>query len=319
VPPGIADLSVSRATKGALVPLIDHVALVSLTSDVTTRALLQVAAAVQKQVTRDFSPSWGFPATVDAFDDLASVPSDYHQVVIFNDPTELVGRLEFAIGTQAADRLIARFDAQLLQGIHLNEFTRQPFALVALSDTWSVTVSHEILELIADPFGNRLVAAAVPDDADRRVNYLLEVCDPCQSIWYPVNGVPVSDFITPRYFDPVRFEGTRYSFTGELEYPLHILDGGYVTWIDPRDSGLYQLRGGEPGPVLLIDVADLARGSEPLRSVVDAHPQTPRITTQTLRPAASAAAAAGAYGAVMEASEGVALRTAEAVVSLADL
>ena len=35
--------------------------------------------------------------------------------------------------------------------------------------------------------------------------------------WYPVNGVPVSDFYTPRYFEPVRTDGTRYSFTGEIE------------------------------------------------------------------------------------------------------
>ena len=292
-------------------PLIDHVALVSLTSDVPTRALLQVAAAVQKQVTRDFWPTWGLPATVDAFEDLSSVPSDYHQVALFGDPAELVGRLEFAIGPQNATRLIAQFDRDQLQGIHLNEFTRQPFALVALSENWSVTASHEILELIADPYGNRLVAAAVPGDPDRRVNYLLEVCDPCQSVWYPVNGVPVSDFLTPRYFDPVRLDGTRYSFTGELEYPLHILDGGYVTWIDPRDSGLYQLRAGESGPVLLVDVADLARSSAPLRSVVDSNPQTPRVTAQTIRPARSSMAASGAYGAMVAASE--------AVASLADL
>ena len=57
--------------------------------------------------------------------------------------------------------------------------------------------------MIADPFGNRLVAAMHPLDPRQRVKYLLEICDPCQAMWYPVNGVPVSDFYTPRYFDPV--------------------------------------------------------------------------------------------------------------------
>ena len=51
-------------------PLTDYVALVSLTSDIPTRTLLQVTAALQKQVTRDFGPIWGLPATIDAFDHL---------------------------------------------------------------------------------------------------------------------------------------------------------------------------------------------------------------------------------------------------------
>jgi hypothetical protein len=65
------------------VPLTEHVALVSLTSDTSTRSLLQVAAALQKQVTRDFSAIWNVRATVDAFADLSSVPNDYYPVVVF--------------------------------------------------------------------------------------------------------------------------------------------------------------------------------------------------------------------------------------------
>ena len=47
--------------KGKLVPLTDHIALVSLTSEVSTRLFLQATAAVQKQITRDFAPSGGCP------------------------------------------------------------------------------------------------------------------------------------------------------------------------------------------------------------------------------------------------------------------
>ena len=200
-------------------PLTDHVALVSLTSDVPTRSFLQAAAAIQKQITRDFTPIWGLPATVDAFEDLASVPSDYHPVVLFGDPKEVEERLQFAVGWEYAEDLIDDFEKDRLSGLHLNAFTRQPFALVEASDTWSVTLSHEVLEMITDPFGNRLIAAAHPLDRAQRVKYLLEVCDPCQTVWYPVNGVPVADFFTPRYFDPVRVDRSRYSFTGALEYP----------------------------------------------------------------------------------------------------
>ena len=82
-------------------PLTDHVALVSLTRDIPMRNLLQAAAAVQKQLTRDFMPFWGLRATVDAFEDLESVPSDYHPVVMFGDADELIGRLDGAIGRGA--------------------------------------------------------------------------------------------------------------------------------------------------------------------------------------------------------------------------
>jgi hypothetical protein len=77
-----------------------------------------------------------------------------------------------------------------------------------------------------------------------RVKYLVEICDPCQAIWYPVNGVPVADFYTLRYFDPVAITGSRYSFTDSIERPLEILDGGYLTFLDPQDSALYQIHAG---------------------------------------------------------------------------
>jgi hypothetical protein len=298
------------------VPLTDHVALVSLTSYVSTKNLLRAAAAVQKQITRDFMPFWGLPATVDAFEDLESVPSDYHPVVVFGDPDELAGRLDFAIGREYTEQLIDDFERDRLSGLHLNAFTRQPFALVAASDTWSVTLSHEVLEMITDPFGNRLIAAAHPLDRRQRVKYLLEICDPCQAMWYPVNGVPVADFCTPRYYDPVEVERSRYCFTGAVERPLQILDGGYLSWIDPADSGLYQLGAGETQPVLLADLVQLARSTAPLRTVVDTNPRTPQLTGEVLTPAGSVAAPS-AYDAVREASEGSGLRTAQAVVSLA--
>jgi hypothetical protein len=298
-----------------LVPLTDHVAVVSLTSEVSTRSLMRAAAAVQKQITRDFTPFWGLRATVDAFEDLSSIPSDYRPVIVFGDADELAGRLEFAIGEQEAAQLIDDFERDRMSGLHLNAFTREPFALVSSEDAWSVTLSHEVMEMIADPFGNRLVAAAHPLDQRQRVKYLLEICDPCQVFWYPVNGVPVSDFYTPRYFDPVGVDRSRYSFTGALEYPRQIREGGFLCWIDPNDSSLYQLGAGMTEPVLLADLMQLQRSTAPLRTIVDS--RTPPVMQELLRPASSAPAAAEAYEAVLEASEGAALRTREALISLA--
>ena len=286
-----------------------------MASEVPTRDLQLVAAAVQKQVTRDFAPLWGIAATVDAFEDLSSVPSDYRPVVLFGDPEELTSRLESLLGEQPAQAVINALESDQVAGIHLTAITRQPFSLASVEGAWPVTVSHETLEMLADPYGNRLVAAAHPLDRARRVCYLLEVCDPCLSTYYTVNGVPVSDFYTPQYFDPVRIQSVRYSFTGAIEYPLDILEGGYVSWIDSRDSSLYQLQAGGQ-PILLSGPGELAGSGISLRTVVDANPHTPRPGVGPLRRAPSAIAGDEANIGVMEASAGTAERTAEAVLSL---
>jgi hypothetical protein len=299
------------------VPLTNYIALVSLTSDVPMRDLTQIASALQKQVTRDFAPFWGISATVDAFEDLMTMPTDYHPVVVFGTSEELAGHLEAAIGVEGAADLRNLFDRDVLQGLHLNAYNRQPYALVEASEGVSVTLSHEVLEMVADPYGNHLVGAAHPLERARRVNYLLEVCDPCLATWYPVNGIPVSDFYTPGYFDPVRTDGTRYSFTGEIKQPLELLEGGYISYLDPLDSAMYQLQEGAPAPFLLADADALSRGSLPLRTLVDADPRTPSVADAELRPAASVEAAAGIFGGVREAARGNALRTLEAVYSLA--
>jgi hypothetical protein len=297
------------------VPLTEHVAIVSLTPQAPMGSLVQVAAAVQKQVTRDFTPLWGIPATVDAFADLTSVPSDYHPVVLFGDPGELSSRLEPLLGAQPGQTMLDAVASGQADGLHLTALTRQPLALVSAAGAWPVTVSHETLEMLADPYGNRLVAAAHPLERSQRVLYLVEICDPCESMYYTVNGLPVSDFYTPHYFDPVRSDSVRYSFTGAIQRPLEILEGGFLTYIDPRDSGLYQLQAGGQ-PILLHGPAALGRSKAALRSIVDTHPQTPSVRAGVLKQAPSTVAAEGANMGVMEASEGTARETAEAVLSL---
>jgi hypothetical protein len=281
------------------------------------RSLLQVTAALQKQITRDFMPIWGINATVDAFADLTSVPSDYQHVTLFNDPGELARELEAQVGEQPAARLIDDFERDAMMGIHLNALTRQPFALVKATDAWTVVLSHEVLEMLADPSGNRLVAATHPTHRGMRVKYLVEICDPCQAIWYPVNGVPVADFYTPRYFDPVAVTGSRYSYTGSIERPLEILDGGYLTFLDPQDSALYQIHAGSDQPVELASLQDLAHSTAPLRTLVDGNARTPQVTATAVRPASTAAAVEAPYAGVAAAAEGAALCTAGAMYALA--
>ena len=168
--------------------MIRQVALVPDGVDIDLTEIVRVSAAVQKQVTRDFSPIWDIQATVDGFATLDQIPLGYWPVMIMQD-------------------------VQGAAGFHQDK-NGQPFAVVEAGDSWSLTASHEVLEMLADPFGNRVVAGPSPKPDQGRVEFLVEVCDPSedQEFAYTVNDVLVSDFYTPHYFDPVSQDGVRYSF-----------------------------------------------------------------------------------------------------------
>ena len=197
--------------------LTKYIALVTETNRVSTSALTKAAAALDKQVKRDFSGPWGINASVSAFSALEDVPTDYW-VVIIQDQIP--------------------YNAQ---GIHLDK-DGQPFALVQWSPDWALTSSHEVLEMLADPFGNRLVAGKSPKPGQGRVNFLVEVCDPSEAaqFGYTVNGIRLSDFYFPSFFDPVQASGVRYSFTDAIRMPRQILKGGYISWEVPETREWWQ-------------------------------------------------------------------------------
>ncbi|MFO1095871.1 MAG: hypothetical protein U0992_21580 [Planctomycetaceae bacterium] len=104
--------------------------------------------------------------------------------------------------------------------------------------------------MLADPVGRRLRAGNLLDQAVQlgappaRVNYLVEVCDPSEAgqFSYQVNGVTVSDFYTPNFFDPVRAPAVRYSFKSNIDGPLKVLSGGYISWQQLESQEWMQLR-----------------------------------------------------------------------------
>ena len=156
-------------------------------------------------------------------------------------------------------------------GIHLDE-KGQPYALVRHSSSWSLAASHEVLEMLADPFGSRLVPGSSPKPGQGLVEMLVEVCDPVGSpdLAYAVNGVLVSDFITPDYHDPAAVPGVRYSFSGAIQRPRDIAPGGYLSWRDPTTEEWWAWSWiGVREPVFIrIGLIDPAAG--PLRESVDA-------------------------------------------------
>jgi hypothetical protein len=257
--------------------LIQQLALVSEVNGISQSALSRASAALQKQLTRDFGPIWGVHATIDAFARLQDVPLTYWPILIQKDIHMNAG------------------------GVHLDN-NGQPFALVRFSNQWTLTASHEMLEMSADPFGNRLIQSQSVKPGQGRVQYLVEVCDPCESaaFAYHVNGVLVSDFYTPHFFDPVKSSAVRYSFTGAITAPRQMLRGGYLSWHDPPTDTWWQelwLSGAKP---VFKNLGTLTASNGSLRSQIDRLTPVPEMSSdlpargKLLRAAAKASEAVDA-------------------------
>src|SRR5437588_4673608 len=78
------------------------------------------------------------------------------------------------------------------RGYHTTDPGGRPLAVVFLRkwrSDWTVGASHELLEMLVDPQGESV-----------SFEYLEEVCDPVQFLWYKLRGVYVSDFVTPSWY-----------------------------------------------------------------------------------------------------------------------
>lgn len=236
--------------------MLQQIALVSESAAVGLDQLAEVAAALQKQVVRDFGPIWDVQATVSPFPTQEAVPEGYSRVTI-------------------ADALTER-----TLGFHRTR-DGQPFAMVLFREDWPRIASHEVLEMLADPSGDRLVPGDSPDPAQGRVEFLLEVCDPCAPVTYPVNGLDLSDFFTPDYHSPVAAAGVRYSFTGQLAGPREVVAGGYLSWRVPGTNDWFVAVRSDsqltvqpiPGPITGLS----------LREVIDRQARPPEATPKRRR------------------------------------
>jgi hypothetical protein len=196
---------------------IHQIALVCQSKKIKMSELTKASAALQKQATKDLSPIWGVKATVDVFENIKDIPLGYWPVIIMD-----------------------KIDDPDAAGYH-DDKNHQPYALVEYSASWALTCSHEICEMLVDPYGNKMKSSLSPDGKER-VHYLVEVCDPSEDSKYGyfINGFLVSDFYTPEYFDGAGSSTTKYSFTGAIKKPRQVLKNGYLSWYSPKDKKWHQ-------------------------------------------------------------------------------
>ena len=135
-------------------------------------------------------------------------------------------------------------------GFH-SDLDGAPFAKVCIGPHWTMSASHEILEMVFDPTGGKLHAAPAIHlvngevrNAPGEFRYLTEICDPCESAdcAYKIDDVVVSDFYTLDYFDRELRPGRRYSFNRSITAPRQVPKGGYLCWLNPSIGKMQMLR-----------------------------------------------------------------------------
>ena len=170
-----------------------------------------IAEALTIQIERDFAPVWGIapvPVTVGG----AGLP-----IHLFDHARGAAGDYGF-------------FTVDPHGRPYAHVFAKPSFehnsGWISGADSIASSISHEALEMLADPSANTYNFNAA------RLMWGHDVCDPVQEVTYGIRAggrrVPVSDFVRPAYFNPYGAAGP-FDFREQLSKPFSIFKGGYAT------------------------------------------------------------------------------------------
>lgn len=180
-----------------------QVSIVNRSKSVSNTEVAHVALALNTQAVKHFYPTWGIDARVSYAPQ--PVPKTYRILVMDDsDVQNALGYHDFEAGVP----------------------TSKVFARTTKNDggQWSVTASHELLEMLVDPEG---VLAALRDDG---TFFAYEICDPVETQTYSINGVNVSNFALPSWF--ANGSKAPYDYLHTTTRPFQIERGGYMDTLD---------------------------------------------------------------------------------------
>ena len=181
-----------------------RIACVNKTRHVTLGvAFGRLTAALQKCYDRHFLPVWGFP--VKLYNTRKPRPGDW-QMLYMDD----------------ADQADA-------EGYHDLTHKGVPVSYVFVKSVLlnhepvSLTACHELFEMVIDPIANLWA------DGRNGWQYAYEMCDPVEEDTFLVDGLTMSNFVYPTWFEPFAHRrGTKYDHLGRLQEPFGMTHDGYV-------------------------------------------------------------------------------------------
>lgn len=178
-----------------------QIALIAATTLVEPGEVSRCAAALQTQVSRDFAATWGMNA----------------QLRVTDTPT-------------AEEEVLFLLDDARQAEAHDPFPCERPWGFVFLrpcletGEAWQSVVSHELLEMLADPLIHLAVAGRYQEAP---ALFAVEVCDPVAGDGYEIDDVPLANFVLPSWFlaRPLRDE-ILVDFLGRLSDPYTLTPTG---------------------------------------------------------------------------------------------
>ena len=161
---------------------------------------------LQIQVTEHFEPLWGIGASVEFFPK-GRVPENYMRLVLLDtsDEADYLGYHDLTPSGRAQSKIFCE----------------------GLGKKWTVTASHEILEMLADRYVNKVASLELENGGMRL--YSIEVCDPVQEQTYLIGKTEVSNFVTEAWFYPDHRKWGMYDYLKKLTAPFSLAAGGYIS------------------------------------------------------------------------------------------
>jgi hypothetical protein len=197
--------------------------------------LTPVVAALQQQVTNDFRPIWGIDAELTLIPQGSQPPAGSWWLAVLDD-SDQAGALGYHDLTPDGLPIGKVFAASDLKA----------------GTSWSVTASHELLEMLADP--NINLTVFVQNENTAGTLYAYEVCDACEddSFGYQINNVLLSDFVYPSWFESFRAQGSvQFDRMSKIQTPFQLLSGGYIGVFSVTDGSGWQQQTAERTPANL--------------------------------------------------------------------
>ncbi len=160
-------------------------------------------AAMQAYINNNVAPIWGTPATLVKTTDFQ--PGAW--AMVFLDTADAPNALAYHDLTP--DGLP---EAKVFVKTTLDN-----------NDLVSVSASHELVEMLVDPAINMMTTGP-----DQTTIYAYESADPVEALSFPVNGIQMSDFVYPSYFEDFHQPGSvHFDQMNQVNAPFQILAGGY--------------------------------------------------------------------------------------------
>jgi hypothetical protein len=210
-----------------------NLTIANISKTITPAQLQAVVDALSKQVDDHFTPEWGIGATL-----TGTAVNLKHKAPIQGQHDAII-----YVGDSHQDPTTGVENAL---GYHAVNYKDIPYGFVYLDITqeygevWTTTLSHEVLELLADPDAMLTVTGPAPNGGAGTVNYDLEVCDPTQGDSYQIDAIEVSNFVGRHYFELSGGTGNTNYLQLPLD-PLGVRPGGYFQYED--GTGAHQIQG----------------------------------------------------------------------------